>query len=240
MTRNRMATLLMLAVLTLSLSACQNAKAPASSVPPPSLAAEAAEALEAGNYAKAADRYRGALAAAPDSVPLHYGLAVAASHLNLKDEAIREFRWVMDRAPKGSPEVEAARRWLAQAGVLVAQEALAPAPADEALGGGTDLASLEGRMILTDPGQEGRPAQRRMVVLYGLPGTPTQDERHQTRTDQDGRFQFKRLAPGSYMVTDAVAGVRNWRLRVLLRPGQSVTLDLSSANSTKVRDDFSG
>jgi hypothetical protein len=29
-----------------------------------------------------------------------------------------------------------------------------------------------------------------------------------------------------------------WRLRVQLEPGQNLTLDLSEANSAKIRDDF--
>src|SRR5262249_838936 len=151
------------------------------------------------------------------NLALHYGLAVAASHINSKDEAIREFRWVLEHGSKGSTEVEAARRWLTQAGVLVAQDTGAPADTQDGGGSPAQQASLEGRM--TSPDADGRPAQGRMVILYGVAGTPTKDERSQTRTDQDGHFRFPRLVPGSYMVTDAVAGTRNWRLRVQLRPG---------------------
>jgi hypothetical protein len=35
-----------------------------------------------------------------------------------------------------------------------------------------------------------------------------------------------------------VSGPRNWRLRVELQPSQSATLDLTSANHIKVKDDF--
>ncbi len=83
----------------------------------------AAEALEAADYATAARLYRVALEKRPESFPLHYGLAVAASNLDARDEAVREFGWVVARGTAGSPEVEAARRWLISVGGI-------PAPAD--------------------------------------------------------------------------------------------------------------
>jgi len=219
--------------LALLLAACQGPAAP----PPqagPTLASQAAEALDRGDYAKAADLYRRALGTAPDSLPLHYGLAVAASHLTLKDEAIREFRWVLARGPKGSAEVEAARRWLTGVGALAAAEP-GDAPAADAPATAPGRASLEGRIALAEGGQS---SQRRMVILYGLANTATKEERHQARTDDNGRFRFPNLVPGPYMVTDAVAGVRNWRLRIELQPGQAATLDLTPANHIKMRDDF--
>lgn len=228
---------LALALVTLALAAaCESPTAPRQEAVGPSLATLAADALDRGDHAGAADLYRRALAASPDSLSLHYGLAVAASHLNLKDEAIREFRWVLERGAKGSAEVVAAHRWLAAAGVLPAQEA-SPTASEERRPEAAS-ASLEGRMASAEPGQEGKPAYRRMVILYGLTDSPAKDERYQTRTDENGSFRFPRVAPGSYMVTDAVAGPRTWRLRIQLQPGQALTLDLTPANATKVRDDF--
>ena len=72
-------------------------------------AALASEALDRGDYAKAADLYRDALQTEPDSLPLHYGLGVAASYLDRRAEAIREFTWVFARAAKDSPEATTAR-----------------------------------------------------------------------------------------------------------------------------------
>lgn len=218
-------------ILAAALAACQG---PPPAPPPaagPTLATQAAEALNAGDYAKAADLYRRALTGTPDSLPLHYGLAVAASHLSLKDEAIREFRWVLARAPKGSTESEAARRWLTSAGALAGE---APSEARDDTARAPGQASLEGQMVMP----EGGSAQRRMLVLYGLPNSPTKEERYQIRTDDNGRFRFPSVAPGSYMLTDAVSGARNWRVRVELQPHQSTTLDLTPANHIKVKDDF--
>jgi hypothetical protein len=58
------------------------------------------------------------------------------------------------------------------------------------------------------------------------------------RTDDSGHFEFKRIPPGIYMLTNRIAGEPMWRLRVQLEPGQNLTLDLSEANSAKIRDDF--
>ena len=221
-----------LVVLALVVAACQGP--PAAPPPPaagPTLASQAADALSAGDYAKAADLYRRALADSPDSLPLHYGLAVAASHLNLKDEAIREFKWVLARAPKGSTEAEAARRWLANAGALASD---APAEARDEPSAGPTAASLAGQLVMPEGGQP----QRRMLVLYGLANSATKDQRYQVRTDENGRFRFPSIVPGPYMLTDAVSGPRNWRLRVELQPSQAVTLDLTPANTIKVKDDF--
>jgi Tfp pilus assembly protein PilF len=74
-----------LIALVVTLGACQGA-------PPPRPAAKdtgslAAEALERGDYAQAAELYRAALANDPGNLKLHYGLAVAASYLDRRTEA---------------------------------------------------------------------------------------------------------------------------------------------------------
>ena len=223
------------ALLTMLVAGCQGPPPVPPPAASPTLAGQAADALNAGDYAKAADLYRRALASSPDSLPLHYGLAVAASHLNLKDEAIREFRWVLARAPKGSTESEAARRWLTSAGALASEQPAADTP-DEATSG-PGQASLEGQMVLPD-GAGANPPQRRMLILYGLANTATKDQRYQIRTDENGRFRFPSVVPGPYMLTDAVSGPRNWRLKVELQPSQAATLDLTPANNIKINDDF--
>ena len=222
-----------LGLIALVIAACQG---PAAPPPPPAagptLASQAADALDAGDYARAADLYRRALAGSPESLPLHYGLAVAASHLNLKNEAIREFKWVLARAAKGSPEAAAAQRWLTGAGALASD---APVETQNDASAGPTAASLEGQLVMPDGGPS---SQRRMLVLYGLANSATKDQRYQIRTDQNGRFRFPSVVPGPYMLTDAVSGPRNWRLRIELQPSQAATLDLTPANHIKVKDDF--
>ena len=97
----RPATCALAMALALMGGGCYSAPAPA----PRSQAGEvdlAAEALEAGDYTRAAELYRRALTTTPESLTVHYGLAVALSHLDQKPEAIREFRWVLARGETGT------------------------------------------------------------------------------------------------------------------------------------------
>jgi len=224
-----------LAALLMLLSACQG-PAPAPPGAAPDLAAQAAEALEKGDYQRAADLYGRALEAAPESLPLHYGLGVAASHLGNKDVTILEFKWVLARGATGSPEVEAARRWLMSVGALPRPAVAATRPADE--GPGLSHGSVEGRASFAEGSEEPRPLQRMLVILVGQPNSPTKEERYNLRTDENGRFRFPKVVPGPYMLTDRVAGPPKWRMRIEIQPGQEMVLDLTPANSTRARDDF--
>lgn len=220
-------------LLILALAACE-APAP----PPraePDLATQAAQALARGEYAQAATLYRRALETSPESLPLHYGLAVAASHLDQREEAIREFTWVLERGQAGSAEVEAARRWLAAAGALP-RKAMAATPPEE--GREVGNASLEGTAAFAEDGADAKPMSRMTLSLIGQPGGQAADERRTLRTDEEGRYKFKNMVPGVYMLTNRVAGQPIWRLRVELRPSQEMVLDLNPANSVKVRNDF--
>jgi Tetratricopeptide repeat len=221
--------------LGLFLAAC-NASQPA---PQPRAqatdATSAFDALQAGDYQRAAELYRRALAAEPGSVGLHYGLAVAVSYLQLKDETAREFRWVLEQALPASEEAGVARNWLVNAGLLARPSALSPAVAEQ-LGEGE--ATLEGHAEFSEDGKRPEPMRRLQLFLVGQPGSPTKDERHALRTDEDGAFRFPKVLAGSYKLTNRVAGRPIWRLRVELKPGESKQLELTPANSTATRDDF--
>ena len=232
----RRTALLALALLALALGACQSPP-PA----PPKAAADAAtsaaNALDSGDYAKAAELYRQALQSKPESLPLHYGLAVATSYLNLKDEATREFKWVLERGEAGSAEVEAARRWLVSVGAIPrpSQAPVAQAQEEDREPGS---ARLEGRAVFAEAGQAPQPMRRLQIFLVGQRGTPTQEARYVLRTDEEGRFKFPSVVPGPYKLTNRVAGQPTWRLRVELKPNQELVLDLTPANSLSARDDF--
>lgn len=195
------------------------------------IAVLAADALDAGQYAKAADLYRRALAKAPESVALHYGLAVALSHLDGKAEAIREFLWVLERAVPGTPEADNARRWLVSVGALAARPTASFGP-DEPSAAST--ATVEGR-VLSVGGPESGPLKRQQLVLVEH---PSRVHHYRMRTDEDGRYRFTGVAPGIYKLSDRVTGPAKWRLRVEAKPGQAIFLDLGPDNSTSVRDDF--
>lgn len=226
-------SLLALALLGLLVAACQSPPpAPPRAADPATLAAEA---LERGQYDKAAALYRQALQTWPESLALHYGLAVAASYLNLKAEAIREFKWVLEHGQPGTIEVDAARRWLISAGALPRpSQAVAAMQEDRKPG----MASLEGRAMFAEAGKEPKPVSRLQLFLVGQPNSPTKEERYNLRTDEDGRFKFRSVVPGPYKLTNRVAGQPIWRLRVELRPSQEMILDLNPANSVNARDDF--
>ena len=224
-----------LGLLLLAAAACQS---PPAAGPPQAAtdpAALAAEALSRGEYQQAAELYRRALEQSPDSVPLHYGLAVAASYLGRRGDTVREFQWVMARGVAGSPEVDAARRWLTQAGVLPRPSRLPDSAEPERA---PDHASLEGRAVFAEAGKPPQPMRRLPLFLVGQPNSPTKEERYNLRTDEDGRFKFPSVVPGPYKLTNRVAGQPVWRLRVELRPAEGKVLDLTAANSVAARDDF--
>ena len=225
-----------LLALSLAVAACQAAP---QTVPGPmakDLVALAAEALENGDYAKAADLYRRALAAAPESLPLHYGLGVSASYLDRRDEAIREFRWVLEHGLQDSDEVRAARRWLQSVGALPRTTIVAiPDATEEPTEKALKPASVSGRATYGDNPGNAVAMERMQLFLHSYPNRVTY---LRIRTDENGRYQFTDLPPGTYKLTDRIAGPARWRLRVELKPGQALTLDLDPANSTRVRDDF--
>jgi hypothetical protein len=226
--------------LALTLVACQ--------APPPQRPAMkapatlASEALDRGDYERAADLYRDALQTEPESLPLHYGLGVAASHLDRRADAIREFTWVLTHAAKDSPEATTARRWLDNVGALPrpAVAALREEPTEK-----TDAspkeeprlapAILKGRAVFDETRGVIAPMKRMQVLLSDY---PKREVYLRIRTDEDGRFRFAEVPPGIYKLTDRVAGLPTWRLRVELKPGQELSLDLEPSNSTRVRDDF--
>jgi hypothetical protein len=200
------------------------------------LGAEAGAALERGDYARAADLYRTALAAEPQSLPLHYGLGVSASYLPRRDEAVRELTWVLERGEPDSTEVKAARRWLASVGALPRTPA-PTAPRDEPQEPEPKraLASLQGRVLFGESSGDVAPLER--IPLF-LSDYPKRVVYRRVRTDEKGHFRIANLPPGTYKLTDQAAGEPRWRLRVELKPGEETTLDLVPSNSTKVRDDF--
>ena len=221
-------------LIVLALGAC------GSPAPPPTaeydVVAEALKAFERGDWVPAARLLRAAIVKQPTSLRLHYSLAVAASHLDLREETIREFQWVLANAP-GTAEAATAREWLIGAGVLrerpTETAAAPPPPVDKEIG----TSGLGGRVVWTG-GEPPVKITRMQLFLKGVPGTPTKDIQYVLRTDEEGAFQFKSIAAGSYKITNRIAGQPLWRLRVEIPPGRDVRLDLGPQNSLPARDDF--
>jgi len=213
--------------LALLLVACQ--RAPEVPTPVVDHAAEARKAIAAQQWAAAADHLRAALQRTPKSLDLHYNLAICDTWLDLKDEAIHEFEWVMAHAPADSEEAKTARRWLAANKDRRPTQA-APEPAADPTVGNSGVHGV------VTWGQQ--PQARLQLFLRGLRGTTTKDLQYMLRSDREGRYGFKNVVPGPYMLTDAVAGSPKWRLRVEAKPGEDLALDLTPENAAPVRDDF--
>jgi hypothetical protein len=212
--------------------------------PPPSQLAATAQDVEAdamaavsrGEWTNAADLLRRALRQNPTSAKLHYNLGVAASHVGPRDEAIREFQWVIANLAPELSEAQEARRWLIEAGLLARPTETTAAVPEQSTETTPSDSGIRGQVLWAD----GRPTARVQLFLKGVPNSPNANEQWVMRTDDSGRFEFKRIPPGTYMLTNKVAGSPTWRLRVKLAPGQITSLDLGEDNSAKVRDDFPG
>ncbi len=227
-----------LLVLLMLLAACQSPSSPTRPTSSEDSAVLAARALAAGRYAEAVQLYRQALGEAPGRMEVHYGLAVASSYLDRRDDAIREFRWVVQYGPPGAAEVDASRQWLIRAGVLppAAYAAANPkGPEKERTAGN---ASLEGRAVFAEGGQSPQPMARLQLFLVGQPNSPTQRERYNLRTDEQGNFKFPDVVPGPYKLTNRVAGQPTWRMRVELKASEVKVLELTPTNSVASLDDF--
>jgi hypothetical protein len=194
--------------------------------------------MDRGEYGAAAAILSQALASDPDNLGLHYRLGVSASYLNRKDEAVREFRWVMERGAAGSSEVETARNWLLVAGVPVQDSALPAALTESSTSDDPPLGEVAGTVLWEEDGRT-KPLARQPLFLKGVAGPAGEKEAyHITRADMQGNYKFTGLLPGGYMLTNRVAGFPIWRLKIELTSGQRQSLDLSVQNSTKTRDDF--
>ena len=185
------------------------------------------------DYVTAAPLLRDALARHPANLEVHYRLAVSASHLDQVDEAEREFEWVVAHGEPAAPEVPIAREWLAARAPATVSPPSVPSAPEAGQPQKPELASLSGRAV----GPDG-PKARLQLLLKGVPASAVKDEYHLLRTDKEANFNFPNVAPGDYMLTNAVAGPVLWRLRVALGSGRHLVVDLSPANSSAVRDDF--
>jgi hypothetical protein len=223
-----------LAVTILVVLGCASPPSPATVATPRDIAAEAVSAFERSDWATAAPLFRELLVRDPDSVPWHYSLAVSASHLDLRDEAVREFEWVLAHARPGSSEFRVAREWLAAARTRPASPAEMSEQERRANHIGDSGLSGQVTGVGDDPAV---PTAHMQLFLDGIRRTETAGLQFVRRTDQDGRFQFKGIPSGPYIITSRIAGETLWRLRVEVPAGQTVEVNLTPANSAKVRDD---
>jgi tetratricopeptide (TPR) repeat protein len=231
----RPSTIALLGFLVLAGPACQSQTPTQPARVEAGPAARAGAALEAGRYAEAVALFREALAGTPESVALRYGLAVALSYTD-RGAAIREFQWVMANAQPASAERVESQAWLVQAGALPSAPTASSRSAEPERQ--AENAVLVGRALFAEGGAQPEPMRRLQLFLMGQPDSPSKEGRYNLRTDEDGSFKFPDVLPGSYMLTNRLAGQPIWRLRVDLKPAEEKQLDLNPGNSVAMRDDF--
>jgi len=232
---------LVLALTVLCAPGCQNnARASLQSPAPPSdVATDAREAMARRDWGAAAPLFRRAIASAPDSLALHHGLAICATYLDLRDEAMREFQWVLARGTAGSEETTVARSWLAQTNGPTANPADRSASERDGNDPKSGSGSVRGAVGWAEPGHSAQqPMNRKLLHLVGLKDTSTSGIRYSIRSDANGRYEFEHIVPGPYKLTDTIAGQPRWRLRITVAEAQDAIVDLDPNNSAKIHDDF--
>lgn len=223
---------MVVAALTLAVAACGTPETPA---PSGQTAArtEALRAFEQGDCTAAAPLLREAVAQAPADVKLHYALAVCASHLDIRQEAITHFKWVLTHAAADSAEAEVAREWLTAVGVIRQEEQPAASVAETPVDPEVGRSTVRGQIVEAEGS-----VSRVQLFLRGRPGTPTADFQYVVRSSDDGRFEFKAIPAGTYMLTDRIVGKPTWRLRVDVPESDELDVHLTAANGFSARDDF--
>ncbi len=228
------ASFALLALGALVMTGCQRAPAvPGASAPAVvNHVDEAKTALATANWAAAAPHLRAALLQDPDSLFLHANLAVCATWLDLKDEAIREFDWVVAHAPADSEATKTARSWLAANRAGTRSAAAAPATDDPNPG----VSGVYGQVVWGESAPA--PLPRYQIFLVGLRDTPTKEFFRVLRTDAGGYYAFAKVPAGSYKLTDTIGPDAKWRMKVTLEQTQDLSIDLTPDNSVLRRDDF--
>lgn len=82
-----------------------------------------------------------------------------------------------------------------------------------------------------------KPMARQQLFLKGVEG-PSRDRFYEVRADSAGHYRFAGIEPGTYVLTNRVAGPPTWRLRVVVEAETEKEINLSAQNSVEVRDDF--
>jgi tetratricopeptide (TPR) repeat protein len=205
------------------------------------LRAEGDAAMAGKRYDEAALKYQTALNQAPEDIALRYALATALSYLDRRDEAIENFRIVMQRGAPGSFEVKAARQWLANAGALgegesaeataaATPESIAEAEAAEAstkgkVGGKIEWKGItpQTRMVRINVRLTGEDAANRDVTLG--------------REFKIGRvYEIRNVPPGDYRLVAEVGSTAMWDMKVTVPAAKATALDLTESNASVAKD----
>lgn len=187
-----------------------------------------ADALAAhGDYMGAWGLYHEALLAEPEDVSLWYALGVTLSHLNQREETEQALQYVVRRGRPDSEEVRLARLWLVRVGAMTepAASTIASEPVDVTAG----MAAVTGKITWGKP-DPGRGVLKVQIFLEGLTRAG-EGKRFGTRAALGEVYRLEGLPAGSYRLTGDMADHRLWDLRLAVRDGEDIVLDLSKENS---------
>jgi hypothetical protein len=237
-------TLLVAAVLGLTLAGCQRAPAPAPAASAPAetvgslterLKSEGDQLLKQGRYDEAALKYQSALNEAPSDVPIRFGLAVALSHNpSRRAETVEHFGIVMQRGTPGSTEVKTAYEWLASAGELGEST---PAVAESAPSQAPD--PKKGRVLGKIRWNDIEPYKKRIAIKVSLIGddVETRDVRMERPDFKIGwGYEFRSVPPGAYRLVAEAGGTPMWDLKLEVPAEKDTTLDLNKSNAGVPKD----
>ena len=238
--------LLLAGVLSVTLAGCQRAPAlaPAASVEivgsmTSNLKAEGHELLKQRQFEQAAVKYQAALNQSPNDVPIRFGLAVALSNTNRREETVAHFRFVLQHGTPGSPEVTTAGEWLASAQELAGSEAapVTAARTPESAPGTAD--PKKGRILGRISWNGIEPRTKRVNLNVSLIGDEAEnrDVRLGRPDFKIGRgYEIRNVPPGAYRLVAEAGGTPMWDLKVVVPAEKDTTVDLTEGNATVAKD----
>jgi hypothetical protein len=198
--------------------------------PAGNLREEAAMLAARGDYTAAERKYREALRAQPEDVDLRFGLGSVLSQLDRRNETAEEFRWVVKNGRPGHPEVDSARRWLADAGAATPTSTASSEPAPDA---GT-MGAMAGKITWPD-----LPPEKEFGIRIVVVRDADANVRKSARTKLNGTFSVRDLPEGTYKLTGLAGPTRIWSdLPVTVTSGRQTTIDLSPANAVVSATEF--
>jgi hypothetical protein len=229
--------LVLAAALGLALGACQGAapQLPSSAGPLTArLRAEGDALMVRGEYERAAVKYQTALNEAPNEIAIRYALAVALSYTTRRDETIQQFKIVASRGEPSSPEVRAAREWLASANEL----ADTSRPITPSFGEAPGRAAQLGRVLGRIQWHNIDPHDRMVRITVRLTGADagTRDVTVARPFKIGYPYEFRNLPPGAYRLVAEAGGTAMWDVPIDITADHDTSLDLTEANSTAPTD----
>jgi tetratricopeptide (TPR) repeat protein len=224
----------LLVLAALLLAGCQQAPVshpPASSAVSPAhrLKAEGDALVAKADYRGAIEKYLQAIDLDAAAIGPRFGLGTAYSFLDKRQEAILQFRWVLDHAAPDSTEYREARRWLTRVGAL----APPPAVADSAQPDATPDPSTTGRLVGKTEWPEITPQRFLVTGMLSLIGDePVTQDVKRTRAFRLGDlYEFRGVPAGRYRVVAVIDETTIWDQKVTVEAGKDTNLTLSQSSS---------